>query len=93
MGKFFEWDEAKNISNQQKHGVSFEEATEAFFDENLIIDIDDVHSAVEKRFYCYGMVNDCVMTVRFTYRGDGVRIFGAAYWRKGVKFYAKRNNI
>ena len=28
----FEWDEAKNGSNQLKHGVSFELASEAFAD-------------------------------------------------------------
>ncbi len=28
----FEWDEAKNASNQRKHGLSFEEASEVFLD-------------------------------------------------------------
>jgi uncharacterized DUF497 family protein len=28
----FEWDEAKNLSNQRKHGVSFEEASQVFRD-------------------------------------------------------------
>lgn len=28
----FEWDEAKNLSNQRKHGVSFEEASQVFWD-------------------------------------------------------------
>jgi uncharacterized protein len=27
-----EWDEAKNVSNQRKHGVSFEAASEVFED-------------------------------------------------------------
>lgn len=26
----FEWDQAKNLSNQRKHGVSFEEAAQVF---------------------------------------------------------------
>ncbi|WP_330363927.1 BrnT family toxin [Butyrivibrio sp. MC2013] len=29
----FEWDENKNIINQEKHGVSFEEAKTVFYDE------------------------------------------------------------
>ena len=29
----FEWDENKNILNQKKHGVSFEEAKTVFSDE------------------------------------------------------------
>lgn len=28
----FEWDRAKNLSNQRKHGVSFEEAAQVFKD-------------------------------------------------------------
>jgi len=28
----FEWDEKKNLLNIQKHGLSFDEAQEAFFD-------------------------------------------------------------
>ncbi len=27
-----EWDEAKDLSNQRKHGVSFEEASKVFYD-------------------------------------------------------------
>jgi hypothetical protein len=93
MNEYFEWDEEKNKKNQEKHGVSFEEAKRAFLDVNRLIDIDDVHSINEKRYHCYGMVEGCVLTVRFTYRGDKARIFGAAYWRKGVKIYEKRNNL
>jgi uncharacterized DUF497 family protein len=28
----FEWDEAKNLANQRKHGISFEEAIQIFAD-------------------------------------------------------------
>ena len=34
-----------------------------------------------------GLVDEKVMTVRFTYRGEKIRIIGAAYWRKGRKLY------
>ena len=30
----FTWDENKNRANRRKHGVSFEEASTAFYDEN-----------------------------------------------------------
>ena len=30
MNIFFEWDEAKDVKNQEKHGVSFETAQYAF---------------------------------------------------------------
>lgn len=41
---FFEWDDFKNQNNLTKHGVSFEEAQEAFFDEHRIIIKDVTHS-------------------------------------------------
>ena len=33
----FEWNEAKNLENQEKHGVSFFEAQHAFLDANRVI--------------------------------------------------------
>ena len=51
----FEWDEKKNVSNQKKHGVSFEEAASVFSDElgRLIPDPD--HSEDEERFILMGI--------------------------------------
>ena len=40
----FEWDEAKNIENQKKHGLSFGEAQHAFFDQRRVIAEDLEHS-------------------------------------------------
>jgi uncharacterized DUF497 family protein len=34
-----------------------------------------------------------VLTVRFTVRGDRVRIIGAGYWRRGKVFYEKTNRL
>jgi len=91
----FEWDELKNIENQEKHGVSFYEAQYAFFDEQRVIAEDLSHSQKEKRFYCFGKNEhgDGVLTVRFTYRAKRIRIFGAGYWRKGKKVYEQSNSI
>jgi len=51
----FEWDENKNVRNQQKHGVTFEEAQTVFADElgRLIPDPD--HSDGEARFILMGL--------------------------------------
>ncbi len=51
----FSWDEKKNRSNQRKHGVSFEEARTAFFDENAKVYFDPDHSADEDRFILLGI--------------------------------------
>lgn len=89
----FEWDEAKDGENQLKHGVSFNEAQHAFFDENRIIAEDLGHSDVETRYYCFGydQHSQGILTVRFTYRQNKIRIFGAGYWRKGKKIYEQKN--
>ncbi len=89
----FEWDESKSTENIAKHGVSFLEAQKAFADERRVIIEDLDHSADEERWFCLGTVEDAIMTVRFTYRGDKIRIYGAGYWRKGKKRYEEENKI
>jgi len=84
---YFEWDDKKELSNRKKHGVSFYEAQQAFFDENRVIAEDLEHSKHEQRYYCFGKVEGNIMTVRFTYRADKIRIIGAGYWRKGRDIY------
>lgn len=87
----FDWDEDKNRRNQEKHGVAFETAQTAFLDEHRIIAEDLGHSGKEQRYYCFGSVDDGVMTVRFTWRDGRIRIFGAGYWRKGKRIYEREN--
>ena len=91
----FEWDKAKNLENQRKHNVSFYEAQHAFLDGNRVIAEDIKHSQDEKRYYCFGLDKDAngILTVRFTYRADSIRIIGAGYWRKGKKIYEQENKI
>ena len=91
MMESFEWDEAKNEANQEKHGISFEEAQKAFLDANRVIALDKTHSGHEKRFYCMGYVTGGVLTVRFTFRSGKIRIIGAGFWRKGKKVYEEKN--
>ena len=89
----FEWDEKKNRQNQTKHGVSFEVAQYAFADQRRVIAEDLSHSTTEKRYYCFGKVGEGILTVRFTYREDSIRIIGAGYWRQGKKIYEKENQV
>ena len=87
----FEWDANKNIENKRKHGVSFEIAKKAFLDGKRLIFTDLEHSVEEDRFFCIGKVEDEILTVRFTYRKNLIRIFGGGYWRKGKNIYEKEN--
>lgn len=50
----FEWDEAKNEINKKKHGVSFEEAKTVFYDEQALLEYDELHSESEDRFRILG---------------------------------------
>jgi uncharacterized DUF497 family protein len=84
----FEWDKQKNIENQAKHKVSFEEAQHAFVDPQKVIFEDELHSnAEEKRFFCIAKVPGGIISVRFTYRANKIRIYGAGFWRKYRKLY------
>lgn len=83
----FEWDEDKNQENIAKHGVSFEEAQYAFDDPYSLIIEDEDHSEYEERWFCIGVIQTGIVTVRFTYRGNTIRIFGAGYWRKMRRLY------
>ena len=91
----FEWDDSKNLINQEKHGVSFYEAQYAFMDHNRVIAEDLSHSSKEKRFYCFGLDEngEGILTVRFTYRSGRIRIIGAGYWRGVKKIYEQSNKI
>ena len=90
----YEWDEAKNAINQEKHGVSFEQAQYAFDDPHRVIICDLEHGeGMEERFFCFGKVDGEVLTVRFTYRRKRIRIYGAGYWRQGRKRYEQENNL
>jgi len=60
-----------------------------FLDQQRVIAEDIDHSGGERRYFCIGKVEGSVMTVRFTWRGGKIRIFGAGYWRKGKTIYEK----
>jgi uncharacterized DUF497 family protein len=90
----FEWDSRKDLSNQDKHGVSFAEAQYAFLDPHRVIAEDRHHSTeAEKRYFCFGEHGGDILTVRFTYRRNVIRIFGAGRWSKGRRIYGKANSL
>lgn len=50
----FDWDRDKNMTNINKHGISFKEAASVFLDDNAIELDDDEHSQDERRFLIIG---------------------------------------
>ena len=80
LGIRFSWDEKKNWINRRKHGVSFEEARSAFYDESAKVYFDPDHSSDEDRFILLGISSRRrVVVVCDCYReGDSViRIISA----------------
>ena len=51
----FAWDSRKNKANAKKHGISFEEAQTAFYDEQAVVFFDPDHSNDEDRFVLLGI--------------------------------------
>jgi len=89
----FEWDDAKARENRTKHGVSFDLAATVFDDPRVVLAEDLEHSTAERRYFAFGEVGEGVLTVRFTVRGERVRIIGAGYWRKGKAYYEEANHL
>ena len=76
----FEWDESKARINQQKHGVSFEEAQTVFDDADALQIFDPDHSESEDRFIMLGMSAVLrILVVCHCYRAndDTIRIISA----------------
>jgi uncharacterized DUF497 family protein len=74
----FEWDDQKAVENLSKHGVSFGEATEVFYDPNALEGIDAEHSFAEARFFIIGYSTNRMLFVVFAERlGNVIRIISA----------------
>ena len=58
----FEWDEAKNLSNQRKHGLRFEEAA-AVFRDPLQVSVQDRVENGEARWQTFGMVDGVLLVM------------------------------
>ena len=81
----FEWDEDKNIENIRKHGVSFEEASTVFHDEDALESADPDHSDGEDRFLLIGMSERLrILMVCHCYREDRgvIRVISARKMNK-----------
>lgn len=87
----FEWDEAKNVSNQKKHKISFETA-KLVFEDPYHMSRQDRHEDSEERWQTIGNINGiAVVLVAHTVRnlnGDEViRIISARSATKTERRY------
>ncbi|PYS23764.1 MAG: hypothetical protein DMF72_08210 [Acidobacteria bacterium] len=73
-----EWDRRKNLLNQAKHRISFEEAATIFADPLEIMIDDPEHSEKEQRFISIGeSFSRRLLVVSYTELGDTIRIISA----------------
>ncbi|MCQ2787206.1 MAG: BrnT family toxin [Bacilli bacterium] len=76
----FDWDKNKNKLNIKKHGISFEEASTVFYDDNAILIPDPEHSIDEDRFVLLGIskkVNVLVVVHCYRQNDEIIRIISA----------------
>ena len=88
----FEWDAEKASTNINKHGVSFEEASSVFFDDNALLRDDPDHSEEEDRFIILGLSEAAnILVVCHCYRMNDeiIRIISA---RKATSQETKQYN-
>ena len=72
----FEWDEEKNLANQRKHGISFEEASTIF--EGPVLSLEDEGHQSEVRERSYGLIGGVVVACDVRTDWDGTtRIISA----------------
>ena len=90
----FDWDERKSRTNVRKHGVSFEEARTAFYDEHAVQFLDPDHSEDEDRFILLGLsvrlrmlvvchaLRESETVVRIISARKANKLEEADYWRR-----------
>lgn len=88
----FEWDSNKAFSNQEKHGVSFDEASTVFKDPLSITIEDPLHSVKEERFILIGTSHkNRILVVIHAERGDNIRIISTRQATKKERKYYENN--
>ncbi len=74
----FDWDEGNINNNWIKHKVSPAECEQMFFNRPLVIQDDQKHSEVEKRFYALGRTDSKRnLFIAFTVRNKRIRVISA----------------
>jgi len=67
----FEWDEVKNMSNLDKHGIDFNDAITIFDDDDRIEAVDDRNEYGEERIQVIGQAKPGILMAVYTWRQNG----------------------
>lgn len=86
-GQKFEWDRGKNLTNIEKHGITFKTAATTFFDPHAQLYEDENHSQDDERFVLIGMnENERLLTVCHCYRGKDESVTRIISARRATKY-------
>lgn len=83
----FQWDDRKAAENVAKHSITFEMARDVFRDPFIVEWLDERHEAGEQRFAALGMVEQRILFVAYTMRGETIRVISA---RRAEAFERRR---
>lgn len=74
----FEWDRGNIRKSHEKHGVTYIECEEMFFNIPILVNIDEPLSITEPRYYVLGKTNRRRMLfLVFTVRKNKIRVISA----------------
>jgi uncharacterized DUF497 family protein len=73
----FEWRDEKAASNLREHGITFEMAREAFKDVFAVEWVDNRHDDNEERINMLAMLENHLLHLTYTLRGEKIRIISA----------------
>jgi uncharacterized protein len=78
----YEWDERKRLANIEKHDIDF-------FDVHYVLEgiylSMPAGNTTEPRFRAIGPLNDILMTIIYTIRGDAIRVISARRARRNER--------
>lgn len=85
-----QWDANKNLANQKKHGLTFEQAITVFDDPYALISPDPKHSTdIELREWIIGKADLGILVIIFTIRQPG-RVYRIISARRANRKERKR---
>lgn len=89
----FEWDVQKNLINQKKHGISFEEAMQMW--QKPYVEVENIaYTKTEKRSAILGNIGERLYVAIWTKRKDKIRLITVRRARKNEeKIYKEKISI
>ncbi len=87
----FDWDRGNVDKNLDKHNVTNIEIEEVFFDQDILLYLNEKHSTIEVRYYCLGKTFiGRRLYISFTLRNNKIRAISARDMSKNErKIYDK----